>query len=87
MEQTSPLYIAASKLLPDYHNVEYCMELLSRHPEGVWFRPTNVMTEEYTVCVLLAELAIIALRRTPKWHDGSYHGYKYEFMYNSNLKY
>jgi hypothetical protein len=36
---------------------------------------------------LLAELAIIALRRIPKWHDGSYHGYKYEFMYNSNLKY
>jgi hypothetical protein len=87
MEDTTLLYTAAKKSLPQHIDVDYYMNILSERPEGEWFMPTNIKSDEYAVCMLLSEHDLICMKRTPFWHNGSFQGHKYEFMYNSELKY
>lgn len=76
---------AAKRVLPEYIDVDYHIEILNTFPEGEWFAPTNKNDEAFTVCALLEDSGLIELKRQPIWHDGSRRGCRVFFRYKHDL--
>lgn len=83
--EKTPLEYAAQRVLPEYVDVNYHLEILNTFPEGEWFQPTNKNQECYSICSLLEDFGLIECKRQPMWHDGSRRGCKVFFRYKHDL--
>ena len=82
----TPIETAAEKKITAW---DYYTESLFKHPEGVWFEPTNKTgtNDDYSVCRELHSYGLIACKRTPIWVNGSYKGDQIAFFYRKDLNY
>jgi len=79
-------YKVFERISPMQNKYLYISELSSFN-QNEWFTPTNSETNTYDACMYLKSCNLICFKETPIWNNGSFMGYKKEFMYNLDLKY
>lgn len=49
-----------------------------------WFTPES---DDFSLCRQLADYNLLAVKRTPRWENGSFKGMITEYKYNPEMKY